>query len=244
MPTAESPPDAPPGKLTNWLAIGPALVVPCIGSLFYFVWFNDSPPGQFAYVITKSFTLLWPLIGVFLILRLRRADLLSGRSIVDHLKTGPLGVLLGLAIVGLMFLLMRTPLGAEVLAGATSVREKARGLGFDKHYVPFALFISLVHSGIEEYYWRWFVYGHLRKILALPAAHLLAALAFSAHHLVVTSQFFSFGLALFLSAAVGVGGLIWSLLYQRQGSLFAPWICHVIVDLGIMAIGHRLIFGS
>jgi hypothetical protein len=44
-----------------------------------------------------------------------------------------------------------------------------------------------------------------------------------------------------LGGAVGLGGIIWSLLYQRQGTLSGAWLCHAIVDMGIMAIGYKLL---
>jgi hypothetical protein len=230
----------PPSR--RWLVLGPALVVPFLASLVYFVFFSDSVIGRAAYAFAKAFILLWPPVAVFLVLKLRVADLREYKAVSAHLRTIPLGAMLGLAIAAAMFLLMEMPLGRQVLAGAANVREKARGLGFADHFIPFAIFVCTLHSLIEEYYWRWFVYGNLRHVLPRPLAHGLAAIAFSAHHLVVTLQFFETGLAVFLAAGVGVGGLIWSLLYQRQGSLLAPWICHMIVDIGLMVVGHRLIF--
>lgn len=234
--------EASPSPSKSWLALAPALTVPFLGSLVYFVLFSDSVIGKAAYTFTKVFTLLWPVFAVFVILRLRVSNLRSHKPVSAQLKTVPLGVVLGLAIVALMFLLMRTPLGEEVMAGAANIREKARGLGFADHFIPFAIFISFAHSLLEEYYWRWFVFGNLRNVVSLPAAHLIAAVGFAAHHLVVTLQFFSVPLALFLTFGVGLGGFIWSFLYQRQGFLLAPWACHAIVDVGIMVIGYQLIF--
>jgi membrane protease YdiL (CAAX protease family) len=45
-----------------------------------------------------------------------------------------------------------------------------------------------------------------------------------------------------LSAAVAIGGAIWAWLYQRTGSLVGSWICHAMVDVGIMAVGYDLVF--
>ena len=50
----------------------------------------------------------------------------------------------------------------------------------------------------------------------------------------------AFGLVL-LGASVGFGGVAWSLLYQHQRTLSGAWLCHAIVDMGIMAIGFRLL---
>jgi membrane protease YdiL (CAAX protease family) len=51
-------------------------------------------------------------------------------------------------------------------------------------------------------------------------------------------------LALFLSFSIGLGGVIWSGMYVRQGSLLGVWLSHIIVDFGILSIGHQLLFGT
>ena len=50
--------------------------------------------------------------------------------------------------------------------------------------------------------------------------------------------------ALVFAALVGVGGVIWSLLYARQRTLLGAWISHLLVDVGIMALGYKLIFAA
>jgi hypothetical protein len=30
----------------------------------------------------------------------------------------------------------------------------------------------------------------------------------------------------------------------RQGSLLGVWLCHIIVDFGILTIGYQLLFGT
>ena len=45
-----------------------------------------------------------------------------------------------------------------------------------------------------------------------------------------------------MSAAVGIGGVFWSLLAARDRSLLSPWISHILVDVALMIIGYSLIF--
>ena len=121
------------------------------------------------------------------------------------------------------------------------MKAKVESLGIAEQFVLFALFVTFAHSFFEEFYWRWFVYGNLRTVIAPRFAHVIAAIAFAAHHLVVTSQFFPFLFACFLSFCVAVGGFIWSHLYERQKSLMGAWICHLIVDAGLMIVGFQLL---
>ncbi len=223
----------------QWKTVVPAMCLPFIASLFYFVLFSEHAFSRVIYGGTKVFTLVWPIIVFLLIYRtgLPRIRLCDP----PHRKAVPLGLLTGLGIVGLMFGLMQTPLGQVVGEGGVNIGKKTRELGVLEHFWIFASFISIFHSLLEEYYWRWFVYGRLRELLSRWPTHLLAGVTFAAHHIVITTQFFPFGWGLFFGCMVGVGGVIFSLLYERQNSLVGAWIAHMCVDFGIMAIGCRVI---
>lgn len=218
------------------------MVLPFAGALLYFVWLSEHPAARLIYGGTKTFTLLWPVVSIAFITRTGwpKVDLRSR----THWRALPWGILVGLGVGALMWALMATPVGEMVMTSAPKIRAKAQTLGVLEHYWTFALFLSLIHSLLEEYYWRWFVFGNLRRVVPAIAAHLLAGAAFAAHHVVVTTQYFPFGWGLLLGGLVGVGGVLWSTMYERQGTLAGAWMCHVVVDLGILSIGHRLLFGS
>jgi len=229
----------PNTKASLWIAVLPALVLPLLASLFYFVLFSEHALAQGIYTGTKVFTLVWPVIAYIVILKipLPKPSLLAGdcrRALITGLVSGAL-------MVGLMMLLMQTPLGNVVKASAGQIRTKAEELGIINHYWLFAVFLSVVHSLIEEYYWRWFVFGRLRQALSGFAPHLIAGIGFAAHHVVVASQFFGLSWGFLLGGSVAVGGIIWSMMYDKHKTLLGAWISHIIVDFGIMTIGYCLI---
>ena len=229
-------------KLRTWGVLLPAMTLPFLASLFYFVIWSDHSLARILYALTKLFTLIWPILAVGFITKAGMAKVeIRDRT---HFRALPLGWGVGSGIVVLMAILMLTPIRGMLVGCAPNIRAKAQSLGFLNHYWLFGLFLSLIHSFLEEYYWRWFVYGHLRQVVRKSLAHALAGLAFSAHHIVVTTQYFPFGWGLILGGATGAGGMIFSCLYERQGTLSGAWICHVMVDLGILSIGHWLLFGS
>jgi len=154
------------------------------------------------------------------------------------------GTVSGMAIVALMLLLLQTPMGDIVKADAPRVLEKVKHLGFLEFYLLAAILISVAHSALEEYFWRWFAYGSLRRMLSGPWPHVVAAIGFSLHHYVLLWNYFTPGMALLLGTAVGLGGVIWSVLYQRTGTLVGSWVSHVIVDFGIFWVGWQLISPS
>jgi membrane protease YdiL (CAAX protease family) len=114
-------------------------------------------------------------------------------------------------------------------------------------YVGLAAFLAVGHSLLEEYYWRWFVFGRLRRLLSLPSAATLSGLAFMAHHVIVLGQFFPndfWTAAVPFSICIAGGGAFWAWLYNRSGSIYSPWLSHLLVDVAIMAIGYDLVFHS
>jgi len=231
--------ESSPPQSRIWLAVAPAMVIPLLASLFYFVLFSEHAFARILYGSTKLFQIVWPLLALRFILG-DRFPKLRGTG-PTHWRALPLGLLCGLAVAGGAFVLLETPVGSIVRGGAGPIRAKAVQMGFLEHYWSFALFLSIIHSLLEEYYWRWFVFGRLRHVLAPAAAHLLAAAAFASHHIVVTTQYFPLAWGWLFGGLVGVGGLMFSWLYARQQTLAGAWLAHLIIDLAVMAIGYRLI---
>lgn len=223
----------------RWLAFLPALVVPFVASFFYFVLFPGTAFGNGFYKGVKIFLLVWPVVATLVILREKMID----RSREKRHFAGVLpGVGFGLLIVALLFFLLEaTPL-AQVLDGNRDrIAGRIRDLGVAGHFLWFALFISFLHSALEEFYWRWFVFGQAQKVMSLPLAYFVAAAGFASHHIVVLSQFFPFGWALALGACVGIGGTVWCWLFYRYNSIFGAWVSHMIIDLGLMWVGWEVL---
>lgn len=218
----------------------PALVIPFAASFFYFVLFPGTAFGNAFYSGIKVFLLLWPVIAVRFLLREPIKNPYPRRQ---HLKSVLPGALFGLVTVGVMvFLLKATALSSLIDENGPRIAQRIGDLGVADHFLIFALFISFAHAALEEFYWRWFAFGQLRVLLPrVWMAHLLAALGFASHHVVIMSQFFPMGWALFLGVCVAIGGAVWSILYNRYGSLLGAWTSHMIVDLGLMWVGWEVL---
>lgn len=223
---------------TIWRGLVPAMVLPLLASLFYFVWFSENPVAPVIYFGTKLFTLAWPIcIWIFLFGR-RVSFRWPSRK---DLKAVLSGLLVGSGMAAGLLLVLQTPLEEVLMRAAPAISRKASQLGFRDYYWAYAIFLSLFHSLLEEYYWRWFVFGRLREVMALPTALLLASLAFAAHHVVVCSQYFPFTWAILLGLFVAAGGAVWCLMLERQRSILGAWISHIIIDLAVMTVGYHVI---
>jgi membrane protease YdiL (CAAX protease family) len=224
------------------VALVPAGILPFVSSLFYFVFSSQSQYTQLIYTGTKVFTLVWPLFAVTVLLAepLPRLRFRWGL----HARAVPLGAVVGFAIAAGMLLLARGPLAPLLTESAPRIKAKAQTMGIVAYYVPFALGLSILHSLLEEYAWRWFLFGQLSKRVSNLGAHGIAAIAFSAHHVVIATQFFGLGWGFALGACVAVGGVLFSWLYQRQGTLVGAWVAHILADLAIMLTGYGVLYGS
>lgn len=216
------------------------MLVPLLGALVYFVAYSDSDWAQTVYVLVKVYTVAWPALATVLILRepIPRPDL----SAPHHRRAVPAGLALGALMSGIGLALMASPLGSSLEAYSPQIRLKVTQLGVLDHYLLFGFFLAFIHSAIEEYYWRWFVFGTLRRLMSRRPAAVLAGLAFASHHFVILGQYFSPAWTVLLGAGVAAGGTAWCLLFERQRTLVGVWCSHVLVDLAVLWVGYRMLF--
>ncbi len=159
-----------------------------------------------------------------------------------------IGLAFGLLVAGLMLgvyfgFLRHSPL---LTATPRQVQQKLEqvGMATPARYAVMAVFIVIAHSLLEEYYWRWFVFGRLRLLVPRAAAVVLSSLAFMAHHVVVLYVYLpgKFWVAVVpFSLGIAAGGAVWAWLYDRAGTLYPSWLSHLLVDAAIFAIGWDLL---
>ena len=158
------------------------------------------------------------------------------------------GLLLGVTVVAgmlLMYFLWLKP--EQYLAHfAPMIRTKARGFGMGNQlsFIAGAVLLASLHAFLEEYYWRWFVFGGLRRYMPVAAAVAISSLAFAAHHVILLASFFG-GLtipAILFSLCVAIGGAAWAVIYHRSGSLLGPWLSHAMIDAGIFVVGYDILW--
>lgn len=220
-----------------------ALMFPSLLTWAYFIGLAESAAGwqlaakSIGIVIQIGFPLFW-----FVCVQKQRLS--RPRFQGDSLL---MGGLLGLAIVAAMFAayhLWLKPSGAFD-AAAAEIREKVMGFGIDStaKFAALGVFYAVLHSLLEEYYWRWFVFAQLRRVMNVGPAIAISAVGFMAHHVIVLSVFFGWGsfLSLFLSLGVAVGGVLWAWLYHSSRSLYGPWLSHALVDAGIFLVGYEIV---
>ncbi|MBI3410281.1 MAG: CPBP family intramembrane metalloprotease [Planctomycetes bacterium] len=179
---------------------------------------------------------------------------LSCRDSFRALRWNPRGLGMAIAFSGLVtlgifglyfFVLKETGVFADTRTGIDHWLTKI-GAASATGYILVAALISVPHSFLEEYYWRWFLFGQLQRVVPWGLAVAISSLAFMAHHVLVLGYYLPgrFWIAAVpFSLCVAGGAAVWAWLYHRTGSIYAPWLSHLIVDAAIMIVGYDMLFG-
>lgn len=197
--------------------------------------------GQGAYALSKIWLVALPLAWLLWV------D--GGRMSWSPPRKGGLlaGVGLGLVLsLGIYF--AYAVLGPQLIDPA-QVRARALqvGIGTPLRFVLFAGYLVLVNSLLEEYVWRWFVFRKCEALLPRGwggAAVLLSAVFFTLHHVIALRAQFDWLPTVLASLGVFLGGVAWSWCYLKYRSVWPGYLSHLIVDVTLLWIGWKLIFGG
>jgi hypothetical protein len=232
----------------DWLALAFAMVFPSVMSWVYFVALAGGGQGntavQLAYGAGKAVQFGFPFLYVWWF---ARQDIRIRPPPARGLGLAlAFGLLVGAGMLALYhFWLKHTPL-FEQAPGQIYEKLQEFNLATPAGFFALAIFIAVAHSLFEEYYFRWFIFGRLARHVALPRAIAISSLAFMAHHVIVLAVYFPGPLrfvtvVLPFSLAVAVGGAVWAWMYHRSGSLYAPWLSHLVIDVAVMLVGWDMV---
>lgn len=195
--------------------------------------------GQSAYAFSKVWLVAFPLVWLLWVERGRLSFSPPQRG--GFAVAAGIGVTLAAGIAGAYFLL------GTLLIDPQQVRAAAEqnGIGTPSAYLLLSAYLIAINSLIEEYVWRWFVFSKCEVLLrsGLAAAALSAAF-FTLHHVIALRAQLDWLPTILASIGVFVGGLVWSWCYMKYRSVWPGYVSHVIVDVAILAIGWRMIFGG
>lgn len=236
---------APFNRRLAWTGVGIALVLPSIVTLVYFVYAprHGTDVQRAAYILMKCLQFSLPILWVWLVQRERIALWRPTWAGIG------LGVAFGLAVAVATWVLYHQFLREMSLftEAVPHIHAKVQGFGIDQpwKFIAFGTFYSLNHALFEEYFFRWFLFGQLRRLLRLWPAVLISGFGFMLHHVIVLALYFGWFSwpTVLLSLAVAVGGFFWAWLYDHSGSIAGPCVSHLLVDAGIFVVGFEIMRG-
>ena len=111
-----------------------------------------------------------------------------------------------------------------------------------KNIVYVGIYMIIINSLIEEFFWRGFVFKEINKISNHWSVYLLTAFAFSIYHVAIIYDWISF--SLLLVAVFGLTGysIVKNIVFRMYKDLYGCWLIHAMVDTVQILIAFR-IFG-
>lgn len=209
----------------------PAIFLQLVASIFYFVVFNS----QTLYIISKTLIFSLPLLFIF---QSQFPKIEGAKNIKKSLFYG---LFSGLAIF-ILSMIIFFAFKEYFMNFSNPIKIKALQMNFYESYILVSFLISIVHSFLEEYFWRFFLFRGLLGKFSFKWATIISSIGFSLHHFVILSEYFPVWLTIVFGLCVGVGGMIWSTICFRTKTIFGCWLSHFFVDLAIFIIGYFIIF--
>lgn len=232
-------------KRLHYAAILVAACFPGFITWLYFVAFPGKTTTTIFYGLNKVVQILLPVLWMRAVFG---RSIRPGRPALRGLAAGAgFGLAVAAGIVALYLVFFRNGQYLEGVPVAIFDKLGELGAATPLRFAAFGLFLILANSAIEEYYWRWFIFGALRHTAPLGIAVAVSGVTFMFHHVVVLGSFLSaeyfWTMVLFFSVCIGSGGAVWAYLYHRTGSIFVPWLSHLLADVAVMAIGFDMLRG-
>lgn len=215
-----------------------AATLPSAAALAYFVVWAGHPLAAVIYGGTKL-AMIGLLVGLWRTGRLPAIPRMDAQP-----RSAPReGLLAGAVMAALIVAASLGPLAGLWQDATPRIAAKVAEFHMDRPaiYLLGALAISVIHSLLEELYWRRLVFGGLLDRMPTTTAHLLAGLAFAGHHIVIAGVYAGWSAGVALGLLVGAAGVAWSVLARRHGGLIPAWIAHACCDAALLALGwHTL----
>jgi uncharacterized protein len=210
-----------------------ALVIPAptIGALVSF-WIAPGATGLIVYGICKGVLYLTPALWSRIVDQ-------EPWSVTTPRKGGwLLGITTGLGMGAAVFIAWRALGGWAIDVDAMRNLLEQNGMARASRFLLAAVWLCVVNSLLEEYAFRWFITTRI-EALTTRGTSVLSGLAFTLHHVVVLVAILPFATAWIASFGVFCGGLVWTWLYRRCGSVWPGWLSHALVDAAIMWVGWQ-----
>jgi membrane protease YdiL (CAAX protease family) len=250
-PVSRTPDDRPDrhGGWTAGLVLFAALWPTVAASLYFLSPFAaETPPlvRQGGYVAAKVVQFALPVV-FFLFLTRPPAGRRAAGGARNLLPGAGFGLLVAAAIVTAYFAGLRSLPAMDAVAARVRLKMAQFGVVSPGQFVALAVFVSAAHSLLEEVYWRWLVFGQLRRWAGLLPAVALSSFAFMAHHVLIAWAYLPDRVltgVLPASLAVAGCGAVWAWLYERSGSLLPSWLSHALVDAALFVVGWDVMRGG
>lgn len=150
-----------------------------------------------------------------------------------------ISLLLGIAIFGVILGGYFVTCGFIDFSGVTSSLTEGMGITAD-NFVWVAIYISIMNSFLEEFFFRGFGFITLKKYVNVWFAYFFSPILFAIYHVGMLVGMFHPAVLVLLMFGLIVGGLIFNALNDKLGNIYPSWFVHMAANFAINMIGFIL----
>ena len=153
-----------------------------------------------------------------------------------HLKMGILFGGLSFLIILIAFYVLRNIINLQGISEDLQSKSKITASSF----IFVGLYITLINSFIEEYFFRGFIFLNLYKLKSKKVAYIYSSLLFGLYHIGIFKTWFNVGLVgLALIGLISIG-FVFCWLDTKSKNFVNSWIVHILADSAIIIIGLKM----
>lgn len=117
------------------------------------------------------------------------------------------------------------------------------GMGITSgNFIYVSLYISLMNSFLEEFFFRGFGFITLKKYTSRRVAYLFSSSLFAIYHIGMLVGMFSLPALLLLLLGLIIGGCIFNFLNEAHENVYPSWFVHMFANFAINTVGF-ILFG-
>lgn len=126
-------------------------------------------------------------------------------------------------------------------SGVTSSLNSGMGITAD-NFIYVSLYISLMNSFLEEFFFRGYGFITLKKYSNRLLAYAFSSSLFALYHVGMLIGMFNFGVLALLLLGLIVGGCIFNYLNESNDNIYPSWFVHMFANFAINTVGF-ILFG-
>lgn len=194
------------------------------------------------YFVKIPIKIVFFLVLPMLFFAIHRSDFKNFKALFTFKKGGFLkALLLGLGIYAVIFggyMLTRNVIDfSNVTSSLTGNMGITAG-----NFIYVALYISIMNSFLEEFFFRGFGFITLKKYTSRKFAYIFSPVMFAFYHAGMMWGMFSLPVLLLLFAGLFVGGCIFNYLNEANDNIYPSWFVHMFANFAINSVGF-ILFG-
>ena len=117
------------------------------------------------------------------------------------------------------------------------------GMGITaENFLYVSLYISLMNSFLEEFFFRGYGFITLKKYTSRRFAYIFSSVIFAIYHVGMLVDMFNIWTSLLLLVGLIIGGCIFNYLNEANDNIYPSWFVHMFANFAINTIGF-ILFG-